>query len=458
MKRPIVALIVLISLTLASVAAAAVAPGRIVVMISVDGLAGYYFDDPKAQMPNIRALAADGARAESMKASVPTVTWPNHTTLVTGDHPARHGVVGNNYYDRATGKNVQLISDPVLDKDKIIHVPTVYDLAHEQRLVSAAVRWPATRNAHSIDFCVPELNNVDELNAITSPELIELFKKENIKYYSTEQKDANHVDQDLIDQYATPSFLAILREKKPNVALLHLVHVDHTQHAKGPKSPEAYQAIKDADAMIGQVWDELKKNYAGSATLFVVSDHGFSPIEHAVLPNVVLRNAGLIDVKGTRISGGSVHLVIQGGCAMVYILDNANRVSIAGKVEKAFTGVDGIDRIVSPEHTKEYGVADPKVDPNAPDMLLFAKEGWTFGDTAAGAMTFVDKPERAGTHGHDPNLPDLHATFVAWGEGIAKGMNVGPIENIVVAPTIAKLLGIEMKNTDGNALTAALAK
>src|SRR6266446_7070234 len=69
---------------------------RVVVMISVDGLGAYYLDDPKAEMPTIRALAAAGARATRMKPSTPTVTWPNHTTLVTGVSPARHGVVGNN--------------------------------------------------------------------------------------------------------------------------------------------------------------------------------------------------------------------------------------------------------------------------------------------------------------------------------------------------------------------------
>jgi len=68
-------------------------------MISVDGLVAYYLDDPKAEMPTIRALAAEGARASMMKASTPTVTWPNHTTLVTGVTPARHGVIANNYFD-----------------------------------------------------------------------------------------------------------------------------------------------------------------------------------------------------------------------------------------------------------------------------------------------------------------------------------------------------------------------
>jgi predicted AlkP superfamily pyrophosphatase or phosphodiesterase len=106
------------------------APQRAVVMISLDGLAGFYRDDPKAEMPTLRKLAELGATASSMKASTPTVTWPNHTTLVTGVTPARHGVVGNNYLDRATATPVVLIGDPVLDKAQILRVPTIYDLAH----------------------------------------------------------------------------------------------------------------------------------------------------------------------------------------------------------------------------------------------------------------------------------------------------------------------------------------
>src|SRR5947207_1908672 len=104
---------------------------RVVVMISVDGLAGFYLDDPKAEMPTIRKLANAGAQSSRMKASTPTVTWPNHTTLVTGVNPARHGVLGNNYFDRETGKRVRLIADPVYDKEQIVKVPTIYDLAKQ---------------------------------------------------------------------------------------------------------------------------------------------------------------------------------------------------------------------------------------------------------------------------------------------------------------------------------------
>src|SRR3954469_327045 len=123
------------------------APDRIVVLISVDGLAHYYFADPKAEMPTMRKLAAEGARAKMMKASLPTVTWPNHTTLVTGVQPGKHGVIGNNYFDRTEGKVIPLIPDPIFNKDEIVKVPTVYDVAKQAGLKTAAICWPASRGA-----------------------------------------------------------------------------------------------------------------------------------------------------------------------------------------------------------------------------------------------------------------------------------------------------------------------
>src|SRR3954471_11297697 len=101
---------------------------RHVILISVDGLAHYYFDDPKAPMPTIRKLAAEGARAKRMKTSLPTNTWPNHTTLVTGVQPGKHGVIGNDYFDRVQQKSIPYIPDPIFNKDEIVKVPTIYDV------------------------------------------------------------------------------------------------------------------------------------------------------------------------------------------------------------------------------------------------------------------------------------------------------------------------------------------
>jgi predicted AlkP superfamily pyrophosphatase or phosphodiesterase len=214
--------------------------------------------------------------------------------------------------------------------------------------------------------------------------------------------------------------------------------------------------VKAADEQVREVWDELKRDFPGKATLLIVSDHGFSPIRRMLLPNVILRKAGLIVAGAKQATTDAVQIVTQGGAAFVYVLDNAHRSELIERINKSLQGMQGLSKIVGAENFKDYGVANPSDDPHAPDLILFAEEGCTFGDTAAGELPFNDKPERKGSHGHDPNLPDLHATFVAWGAGIKPGVRLGEISNIDVAPSIAKLLGLSIPNADGEALKEAL--
>jgi predicted AlkP superfamily pyrophosphatase or phosphodiesterase len=436
-------------------------PDRIVVLMSIDGLANFYMSDPLAEMPTIHKLASEGAKAASMKASNPTVTWPNHTTLVTGVSPAKHGVVGNNYLDRATGDKVTLIWDPVFGKDDVVKVPTIYDLAKEAGLRTAGVRWPMTRNAHSIDWLTPDVGSDSVLLQSTTPKLLEEWKAAGIEYLRGTDDIKQAATRNLKESIAedanwTQIFIKLVHEHRPQFALMHVVAVDHTEHSDGPRSPEAYEAIKAADDDVRLIWDELQKDYPGKATLVIVSDHGFSANKVEVRPNVVLKEAGLIEATGNRVTGGSVQIVPQGGSALVYILDDANRDQTAARVKKALSGVEGIASVIGSEEFPAYGIADPRRDPHAPDMVIFAKMNYFIGDTAAGSIPHDVKPERKGSHGHDANFPDLHAMFVAAGLGIKPGAQLGDIDNRDVAPTLAKLLGIEIPVAEGKALTDAL--
>jgi predicted AlkP superfamily pyrophosphatase or phosphodiesterase len=438
----------------ASAAAPAADPDRIVVLMSIDGLANFYMDDPAAEMPTIRKLATEGAKARSMRASNPTVTWPNHTTLVTGVSPARHGVVGNNYWDRAKGEKVTLIWDPVFDKDEVVKVPTIYDLAKSAGLKTAAIRWPATRNARSLDWTCPDVGKAELVSKYMTPKLLEECKAEGLDVvYGNEGKTISPSESIREDEMWTRIFNGILHKHRPNLALLHVLSVDYTEHIEGPRSDRAYDSIKAADGQVHQVWDELQKDFPDKATLIVVSDHGFSANKKRVVPFEALEKAGLVERRGKRITGGAVQLVIQGGCALVYVADEANRDEVIKRVKKAFAGVEGIAKVVGPNEFAQYGIGDSRRDPHAPDMLLEAKLGYYFGDTAAGG-----KKEHKGSHGHDSGLPELHAMFVAWGKGIEPGTKLGEIDNRSVAPTIAKLLGVEMTDVEGKALTEALAE
>lgn len=436
---------------------------RIVVLMSVDGLANFYMEDSAAEMPTIRKLASDGAKAASMRASDPTVTWPNHTTLVTGVSPALHGVVGNNYLDRVTGEKVTLIWDPVFDKDAIVKVPTIYDLAKAAGLKTAAIRWPATRNAHSLDWCSPDVGLDELVLKYTTPVLLEECKEAGLVLIQSPDgtgKVGNQTRQESIaeDQTWTQVFNMVLHKHRPNLALMHVVAIDHTEHSDGPRSEGAYETIKAADDQVRQVWEQLQRDFPEKATLIIVSDHGFSANQTGVLPNVILRDAGLVEATGNRVTGGAVQIVAQGGSAMVYVLDDANRESIIQQIKKAFASVDGVAKVVGVEDFPEYGIANPRRDPHAPDLMLFAKLGYYFGDTAAGTLPHDVKPERKGSHGHDSHLPDLRAVFIACGAGIKPGAQLGDIDNKSVAPMIATLLGFEIPNAEGKPLSEALAE
>src|SRR5262245_5116328 len=125
------------------------------IVISVDGLAGFYWNDPRARMPVLRRLAERGVVAPRMEAVFPSTTWPTHVSLVTGVRPRVHGVAGNHVLNRRTAESEDLTGDPIHDASSLLRVPTIYDLAHAAGRPTAAIDWPATRQAASLDFNLP---------------------------------------------------------------------------------------------------------------------------------------------------------------------------------------------------------------------------------------------------------------------------------------------------------------
>lgn len=439
-------------LVVAMKATAAFDTNRIVVLVSLDGLANFYFDDPKAKMPNLRALAKEGARAKSMMAVIPTVTWPNHTTLVTGDVPGRHGVLGNNNYDREKKTVVTLIRDPVFDKEDIVKVPTIYDVAKQAGMRTVAIHWPATRNAKTLDWQVPATRSMDHQQRFSTPSLIVECAANGINIVdSTIKERSPGADTDAL---STEVFNLVLKKHHPQLGLLHIGATDHAQHEHGPRSPQAYAAIKQLDGELGKVWHELQTDYPGRATLFVVSDHGFSAIDYMIPTTSLFRKLGLKTSGNTK----QVEALSQGGALMVYILDASRRAQIEQKIVKAYKKEKGVTRVLTATQFHANGLATPGDDPRAPDIFVLGGKGYAFGDTSSGQIPPSEKPERKGTHGQDPLVPDLQAIFVAWGEGIKPHSKIGDINNVDVAPTIARVLQVDLPNVDGAVLEKILTK
>lgn len=127
-----------------------------VILISLDGFPAWMWSDESLMVPNLRKLAAEGASARAMTVSNPSITWINHTTLVTGVEPRRHGVLFNGLLVRQ-GDNKPPRIEQWVDKTRLVLAPTLYDVAHEAGLTTAESDWVAVTRAKTITWSFPEL-------------------------------------------------------------------------------------------------------------------------------------------------------------------------------------------------------------------------------------------------------------------------------------------------------------
>jgi predicted AlkP superfamily pyrophosphatase or phosphodiesterase len=429
-----------------------------VVLVSVDGLAASYFDDPRADMPTLRQLAKRGARAKGMITSFPSVTWPSHTSLITGVQPARHGVIGNNVWSRKLDRPVVYIGDPELTKDEAIKVPTLYDAAHRAGLTCGSVIWPCCNAATSLKWVIPDAGRADLHARYTTPGFVEELSKAGIDISQLGAWGWNKDRSTERDNLYTQVAKYLLQKQQANLVVLHLITPDGVEHAYGPHTPEAYKAVADSDRQIAEIWDALQKPpFAGRSALFVVSDHGFAPYEKFIRPNFVLKELGLIATEGDKVVGRKAWCVAQGGSAFIYVLEEGRMKVIVDQLKQRFAELEGVTSVVEPQDFARLGLPRPEKNDEAPDLVLMTGPGYSFAETMnIGAVSSAGGQK--GNHGHDPAPDYMHATFVAAGTGIKPGVLLDQIDNVDVAPTIARLMGLALTDVDGRALDEILMK
>ena len=422
-----------------------------VVVICVDGLPAYLFDDPNASMPTIRELAAKGSRAVGMKVSNPSVTWPNHTSMTTGVRPEKHGVLFNGVLERP-GPGLPVKVNPRKDKADLNHAVTIYDVLHQAGLKSSAINWPCTRNTSSLLHNFPD---VPESLDHTTPALIDELKQAGVM---TDGDVQAFPKMGVIarDRIWTQAVCHCIRKHKPNLVLFHPLNVDSVHHKYGPKTPAGYTAVALADTLVREIVNAV--NDAGireQTTFLVVSDHGFMAIPQTLNPNVVLRQAGLLETEGTQVTTARAHLIPEGGIGMLYLTVPDKREADRKRVQELFHDREGIAAILTPDEFANYGLPHPDDYPQMADLILVAKDGYGIGATATGDDYVVKSEATTGTHGFLSTNPLMNATFIASGAGIRQGVLIDSIENIDISPTIARLLGVDFKS-DGKVVTQVL--
>jgi predicted AlkP superfamily pyrophosphatase or phosphodiesterase len=430
---------------------------RCVIMVTIDGLANFYLDDPKSDVPVMRKLAAQGARAEGgVIAAFPTVTWPTHTTLATGTTPARHGVVGNSYFDRATAKTVPLILDRILDKDQTVQVPTIYDAAHQAGLKTAAVCWPASREAKSLDWTVPDMFEADAWPKYGTQSWLQELRQAG---WPIDKQNAwcsmtgGGVPRDWL---YTRMVRHLLQKHAPNLILLHLVEPDHVEHAHGPRSAEAYWIASYSDDRVRDLVEAIEASpMAGKTTLLILSDHGFFPVNYEIRPNVVLRKLGLIQ-GADKTEKRMAYCMAEGGACGVYIVDAARRDQLAQQLRAELAKLEGVQSVFGTGEFAEIGQPSPQQNPRGADLWLAAKSDYTFSEASSGELAVIKRSTLTGTHGYLPDQPDMLAMCIVSGPGLKAGTRLGKIRAIEIAPTVARILGIELPTAEGKPLVKLL--
>jgi predicted AlkP superfamily pyrophosphatase or phosphodiesterase len=402
---------------------------RHILVISVDGMRSSEYLAPErgARIPNILRLKAEGSYAEGVESDYPSVTYPSHTTIVTGCLPAQDGIT-TNYSSRIPGKN----PNDWFWFAKAIKCKTLWDEARAHGLTTASISWPVTAGA-AIDWDVPEIWNPGQPPA---PEPLYVARFMNpvfaVELFAALGTPRHNGDYDELKRRLA---VYIIEKHHPDLTLIHLADLDQTQHAFGPGSPQAIATLNYDDQVIGEILAAIDRaGLNGNTDVFIVSDHGFITVHRLIHPNTLLVNAGLLtaDAQG-NVTGGKIDTVANGGSFFIYWPKYARL-------------LPAVDRALKPLRDKNLAWAildrqalhDLGADPHAM-LALDAATGAMFDSAAAGPLV---TPTTGGDHGYLPFRKGLAASFIAWGPDIKQGVNLHDISMLAVGPTILKAMGI----------------
>jgi predicted AlkP superfamily pyrophosphatase or phosphodiesterase len=412
-----------------------------VLLISIDGLKPEAVIAAEAhglKVPNLRALMREGMYANGVRGVLPTLTYPSHTTLLTGAAPARHGI-----YDNTT-------FDPFNRNDKgwywyaeDIKVATLWDAAAAAHLTTANIYWPVTVGA-PITYNLPQIwrtGTDDDLKlqrALSTRGLEQELSATLGRYPGGEEETVAE------DEVRTRFAVRLLEIKHPDFFAVYLSGLDTEEHKSGPFSKESNAVLERLDTLVGTL-REAAQNYApGRATICVVSDHGFASIQHDVNLYAAFLDAGLFSVEGGKISAWKAIPWPAGGSAAIMLAD-PNDAAVRGQVKALLDKLasdprNGIDRILDNEELAQQGGF-----PGAA-FLVALRIGY---EVSYGlSLPLLATPSNLGMHGFLPDTPEMRSSFFLVGPRAAKGRSLGEIDMRQIAPTLADVLGVRLQGAE----------
>ena len=370
---------------------------------------------------------------DQVKTVFPALTYPAHTTLVTGCDPIDHGIGQNQPFQPEQIPNMR---SWYWDAAKI-KTPTLFDAVHQAGGKCASILWPVTGKSRSIRWNFPEVLALPGENQVlkmlsygTSAWILETELR-----LGRQRKGTN---EPYLSDYGCLLTCDVIKRKKPTLTALHMVDVDDMRHHHGVTSSEALDGLKRLETRVQKIFETMQSTPGMEDALFVlVSDHGQADINRDVCITDELAKAGFADILQVQSNGMSAYLYEGKG-------SKEQMLSAIQYLEKHGSNI-GISKVYDQNSLKEMGSFTG--DGGSIFAAVEAAPGVVFSDALPEA-----KREKA-THGFGPSHPAEDCLLLIHGKGIPKGMRLPSMPMRDVAPTLAELMQVPFSHSKGKSHT-----
>lgn len=404
-------------------------------------------------LPHFGRFLREGALCDHVNSCYPSITYPAHTSIITGKKPAHHGVINNTKLQPGRER-----ADWVCQR-KYVHGTTLYDEAKKRGMRTAALLWPVVGRS-GIRYAVPEVMVTRKwqtqvlVNAMNGP----------IGYQLDLNRRFGHlrdgIRQPALDHFVQASALYTIRKYNPALFLLHLTDVDTNRHIYGVHHPKVTEALRRHDKRLGEILEALAETgNMEETTVVLLGDHYQKDVAQIAYINHTLAKEGLIRFKNGRVKDwqaiakscdGSTYLYLKGGKQAEDALKQRVMACITALAKREDFG---IARIFTAQEAQALG-ADPDCF-----LMLEAKEGWVFLDDWEQDTKSVKEEKKhamRGNHGYLPQGEAYQTFFAAQGCGIRKGHVEREIALWDEGVTLAALMGLTLPDADGRVVEELL--
>jgi len=411
------------------------------IVISLDAL-GYCDEEVYKQLPFLKSMIEKGTWIKKVESVYPTLTYPIHSSIVTGRYPIEHGV-DNNLLVQAEKKAMDWYWD-----HSYISGDTILNNAHKKGLKIAAFSWPVSAKA-DIEFNVPEVS--------PNPEggFIDHLKENGSGEYIDELQSVfgpfdSHDSQKQKDEWMANATAYTFEKHQPDITFLHLIDVDHQKHVYGASHFAVKDAIKELDDRLSRMFEKISKvKNLDEINIMLLSDHSQIDTAYPIRLNKMLADMNLVNVNedGTVKKDWQAYFLTCGGSTALYTKeDNPKLVEeIKEKIESL--NLEGIDKIFNTEEIKELKSSD------SAKLWVEAKEGYVFD---ADAREFIEsrnqEPGPRGNHGFLPSKEKNLAMAIFIGPAFKENSVIENEKIVDIAPTIDKIYNLDMKDMSGSVI------